>query len=182
MVDYNEIKHKGTNEIRYVSGSFSDTVYKGWGNWHVELLSVFSKGFEFQVVEFIVLLDFLFDVFIIVEQRYQLVPLSIPTYLKHNGVLGILCQVLKNRMVREVQVLESRLTPIEWWYFNLDYKSLELFHQDIEISVLVLTIVHQVQSECSSLKGLLVFNKVWILLITECFFLSSCSIVVNLFQ
>lgn len=65
VVHNNQIQHQGANKIRNISGSLPDSIDKIRGNWKSHFLA--SKRSELPVVEFVILLDLLLDIFIVTE-------------------------------------------------------------------------------------------------------------------
>ena len=65
VVHNDQIEHQGANEIWNISGSLPDSIDKIRGNWKSHFLA--SKRSELPVVELVILLDFLLDIFIVTE-------------------------------------------------------------------------------------------------------------------
>lgn len=84
-------------------------------------------------------------------------------------------------MVREIQILECLFSSIVRWNLDLYDKSFEDFHEDGELLVLILGVIHEIKSEVFGFGGLLAFDNVGIFLIFEGLDLSCICIIINFF-
>lgn len=86
MIEDDKIKHEGTNEVRYISGGISYASNKIGGDGKIKLFAVLSERLVLEVIEFVVLFYFIFDIFIVFEKGNQFISLSISTDCQHNRV------------------------------------------------------------------------------------------------
>lgn len=182
VIHQDYVEHQETNNVGNVAGSLTDSIDQSRSYGQSKLFAVLTEGFNLPIVKLVILFDFLFDVLVKSEQGNQLVTLGVSADLKHNRVLRVFSQILEHWMMREVKILECLLSPVVGRHFNLNYQSLEYLHEEGELLVLFFTIGHQIKTEVSGFKGLLVFFEIGILFVFEGFFFSTCSIVIDFFE